>query len=55
MAPALLAATMNALRDSGIECSDLGVDSENASGALGLYGGLGYHETRREVAWAKDV
>jgi ribosomal protein S18 acetylase RimI-like enzyme len=55
LAPALLAASMQAMLDSGMERAELGVDSENASGALGLYGGLGYAATRREVAWAKAV
>lgn len=55
LAPALLAASMNAMRDSGMQRAELGVDSENASGALGLYGGIGYTPIRREVAWAKQV
>ncbi|WP_461022203.1 GNAT family N-acetyltransferase [Thalassiella azotivora] len=55
IAPALLAATMRALLAEGIERADLGVDSENPSGALGLYHGMGYTQTRREAAWVKDV
>lgn len=55
LAPALLAASMKAFADSGMDRADIGVDSENASGALGLYGNLGYEQTRRETAWAKEV
>jgi mycothiol synthase len=55
LAPALLAASMRALRASGMQRADIGVDSENASGALGLYGNLGYAVRRCEVAWVKDI
>ena len=55
IAPALLAASMRAFADAGIERADIGVDSENASGALGLYTRLGYVPQHRSVAYAKDV
>jgi len=55
LAPALLAASMTAMTASDIECADLGVDAENASGALGLYERLGYIAQRRQVAYAIDV
>lgn len=42
IAPALLTAFMGRLRDEGIQFAELGVDTENRSGALGLYTGLGF-------------
>lgn len=55
IAPALLTASMRAFAASGMERADIGVDSENASGALELYTRLGYVPGRRSVAYAKDV
>ncbi|TNC19501.1 GNAT family N-acetyltransferase [Georgenia sp. 311] len=55
LASALLAATMQALRADGIERADLGVDMENESRAVDLYTSLGYSETRRGLAYGKDV
>jgi mycothiol synthase len=55
LAPALLAASMRAFAAAGMERADIGVDSENASGALGLYTRLGYVPVRRSVAYVKDV
>ncbi len=55
VASALLAATMRALREDGIERADLGVDVENPNRALDLYTGLGYRESRRSLAYGKDV
>ncbi len=52
---ALLAATMHALKGDGIERADLGVDMENTNRALALYTALGYRETRRGLAYGKDV
>jgi mycothiol synthase len=42
VAPALLVASMAAFRDDGMQYAELDVDSENPSGALGLYTRLGY-------------
>jgi ribosomal protein S18 acetylase RimI-like enzyme len=55
LAPALLAASMRAFAGSGMDRADIGVDSENASGALQLYTRLGYVEQRRGVMYAKDL
>jgi mycothiol synthase len=55
LAPVLLAASMRAFAESGMQCADIGVDSENASGAMDLYARLGYVPGRRTVAFAKDV
>jgi len=42
VAPALLAATLRASRDDGMDCTILDVDSANPTGALGLYTGMGF-------------
>jgi ribosomal protein S18 acetylase RimI-like enzyme len=55
IAPALLAASMRAFAASGMQRADIGVDAENASGALRLYTVLGYEPQRRSVAYVKDV
>lgn len=55
IAAALLGATMRAFARDGMEYAGLGVDSENASGALGVYERMGYVQDRRQVAFAIDV
>ena len=47
LAPALLAEAMRRFKADGIEHAGLGVDTENPSGALGLYERLGYEATHR--------
>ncbi|MEO6116065.1 MAG: GNAT family N-acetyltransferase, partial [Pseudolysinimonas sp.] len=42
VAPALLAATLRASRDDGLERSVLDVDSDSPTGALALYTGMGF-------------
>jgi mycothiol synthase len=42
VAPALLAASLLASRDAGLERAVLDVDSESPTGALGLYTGMGF-------------
>jgi len=42
LAKALVTQSLIRLRDLGMEHANLGVDTENPSGALGLYTGLGY-------------
>src|SRR4051812_21858590 len=52
VAPALLAASLRASRDAGFERVSLDVDSENPTGALGLYTGMGFasiHSSRAHV------
>ena len=53
IAPALLARTFESLRAAGIERAELDVDSDNPSGALGLYTGMGFVETARMVTLTK--
>jgi mycothiol synthase len=55
IAPALLAASMRAFAASGMERADLGVDSENGSGALALYTRLGYRADRKGIAYTKEL
>ncbi|MBP3044315.1 GNAT family N-acetyltransferase [Arthrobacter jiangjiafuii] len=49
LAPAMLGEAMRRYKASGMERAGLGVDTENPSGALGLYERLGYEPTFREV------
>lgn len=54
-APALLAEAMRRFKASGMENAGLGVDTENPSGALGLYERMGYTPTRRSMAFEKAL
>lgn len=55
LAPALLAEAMRRFRADGIEHAGLGVDTENPSGALGLYERMGYTPTQRSMAFERPV
>ncbi|MEO5704919.1 MAG: GNAT family N-acetyltransferase [Candidatus Limnocylindrales bacterium] len=54
LATALIAASLQVLRDRGMTSAALGVDAANPSGALGLYEGLGFQVDKRASAWRKD-
>jgi ribosomal protein S18 acetylase RimI-like enzyme len=54
VAPALLAAAFELYRGAGHERVALDVDSENPSGALGLYTGMGFTPTSRSVAFVEE-
>jgi ribosomal protein S18 acetylase RimI-like enzyme len=54
VAPALLAASLRASRDSGLERVALDVDSENPTGALGLYTGMGFAPVHTSRAHVKE-
>ena len=54
VAPALLAAAFKLYREVGHEKVALDVDSENPSGALGLYTGMGFAPTSRSVAFVEE-
>jgi ribosomal protein S18 acetylase RimI-like enzyme len=43
------------LRDMGMEFANLGVDTENLSGALRLYEGLGYEKIKTYMIYGKDL
>lgn len=55
VAKALIAASFNVLKGQGMEEAALGVDTDNPSGALQLYRGMGFHETRREANYRKSL
>ncbi|MCQ1953788.1 GNAT family N-acetyltransferase [Arthrobacter sp. zg-Y238] len=55
LAPAMLREAMRRFRQGGMDNAGLGVDTENPSGALGLYESLGYKPTHREVVFDKPV
>ena len=52
---ALLAASVRAMTADGMLTAALGVDSGNATGAMGLYERLGYEVAGTEVMHAKDL
>lgn len=53
IARALIVQAMRAYRDEGLELAVLSVDTENPSGALGLYEGLGFVPTERSTTFVK--
>lgn len=55
IAKALIARSMQRLKEEGIEEVALGVDTENYSGALRLYEGLGYKPVSTETIYRKPV
>jgi mycothiol synthase len=54
IAPALIAEMFRRHRAAGFERVALDVDSENPSGALGLYTGMGFEPTVRSVAFVEE-
>lgn len=55
LARAITAASLHRLRDAGMDEAMLGVDSENANGALGLYEGLGFEVHSRSAAYRRPL
>ena len=55
LARAITAASLVKLREAGIEEAMLGVDSENANGALELYEGLGFTLRSRAAAYRRAL
>ena len=51
LAPALLAEAMRRYRAAGMDNAGLGVDTENPSGALGLYERMGFVPTQRSIVF----
>ncbi len=51
----LLAAALDRYRDAGYQRASLGVDTENATGALGLYSRLGFVVDKRSVTSVKSI
>lgn len=55
IASALIVAAMQRFRDAGLDYAMLSVDTENPTGALGLYETLGFRAVRRGVNYCKAV
>ena len=55
LARSLLVGSIRMFRDMGMEETALGVDSQNPSGALGLYESVGYREVRRHTFFNKAI
>ena len=55
VASAVMCHVMRAMADAGLDEAGLDVDSENPSGAVGLYGRLGFHRLHRWIRWAKPA
>jgi ribosomal protein S18 acetylase RimI-like enzyme len=55
LARAITAESLRRLRAAGMDEGMLGVDSENANGALGLYEGLGFEIHSRAAAYRRPL
>jgi GNAT superfamily N-acetyltransferase len=55
LARSLLARSIEMFREMGMEETALGVDTQNPSGALGLYEGMGYREVQRHTIFNKGM
>jgi mycothiol synthase len=54
LAPALLADVMRAYAADGMKAAGLDVDTGNATGALGLYEGMGFRVKQTYITWALE-
>jgi mycothiol synthase len=54
IAPALLARAMESYRDAGYERAVLDVDTDNPSGAVALYEGMGFTPTTKTVTYLRE-
>jgi len=55
IARALVAESLRVLRDRGMTSAGLGVDAENANGALGVYEATGFRVVRTERVYRKPL
>jgi mycothiol synthase len=55
LARALIARSLDLLRERGMTCAGLGVDADNPTGAIGLYEGVGFVVEERSMAWRKPM
>jgi ribosomal protein S18 acetylase RimI-like enzyme len=55
IARALLVQSMKELKSRGMTEAALGVDTENPSGALRLYLGVGYHREQCQIVYHKPI
>lgn len=51
---ALISRAMRSYQDAGMDAAEIGVDSQNESGAFGLYTGLGFRETSGTVQLMRE-
>lgn len=54
IATALIRAAMRVLREDGMDAAEIGVDTENPTGAFGLYTSLGFAETSATVQFMRE-
>ena len=55
LARSLLARSIRMFREMGMQETALGVDTQNPSGAFGLYESLGYREVQRHTLFNKEM
>jgi mycothiol synthase len=55
VASALIAEVLRAAAEQDCQSAGLGVDTENVTGALRLYEGLGFRSVRSRVSWTLDL
>jgi ribosomal protein S18 acetylase RimI-like enzyme len=55
IASAVIVDVLRAAAGSGCQSAALGVDTENVTGALRLYEGLGFEPVRTRVSWTRDL
>jgi ribosomal protein S18 acetylase RimI-like enzyme len=55
IASALLSIAIQAFQEAGLDYAVLGVDTENQTGALGIYERLGFEPIRRFISFKKPV
>jgi mycothiol synthase len=55
IASALICVSLQAFKEDGLAYATLGVDTENLSGALGIYERLGFVQVRRFITYEKPV
>lgn len=55
LATTLLCATMRAFQAEGLDYTTLGVDTQNPTGALGVYERVGFVPVRRYISFAKTI
>ncbi len=55
VARALIAASLKALKERGLEEAALGVDTQNLSGAFRLYESMGYRHVKRFSSMRKEI
>ena len=55
IASGLIADVLRAAAENDCQGASLGVDTQNVTGALGLYEGLGFRPVRSRVSWARNL